>query len=190
MTVGSDRAADPDPPWRRLSAGMLLVEPVREVIRFIPMLVVLLFAGANNDGGPPWGLIGTGLVIALGVTRYLSTRYRITPAVVEVRRGLVQRRHLTVPRDRIRTIDVSAHPLQRLLRLVRVDIGTGSSHPHAASVHWTACPPPRSPGCGRGCCTAHPMRPSSDRSPPADPTVLSAWRRPRPPRERVVPRSN
>ncbi len=124
-------SAEPDVPWRRLSPGMLLVEPVRELIRFIPMLLVLLIAGANSESGPPWGLIGTVVVVALGVARYLSTRFRITAAVVEVRRGIVQRKQLTVPRDRIRTIDVSAHPLQRLLGLVRVDIGTGSAHAHA-----------------------------------------------------------
>lgn len=132
--------ADPEPPWRRLSPGMLLVEPIREIIRFVPMLLILLIAGARSDGGPPWGLIGTALVVALGIARYLSTRYRITPAVVEVRRGIVQRTHLTVPRNRIRTLDVSAHPLQRLLRLVRVDIGTGSSHAHAASVRLDGLP--------------------------------------------------
>lgn len=119
---------------------MLLVEPVREIIRFIPMLVVLLVAGATSDDSPPWGLLGTGLVVALGIIRYLTTRYRITPTVVEVRRGLLQRRHLTVPRDRIRTIDVSAHPLQRLLRLVRVDIGTGSSHAAAPTVRLDGLP--------------------------------------------------
>jgi putative membrane protein len=113
---------------------MLLVEPVRELIRYIPMLLVLLIAGSGSDSGPPWSLIGAVAVIALGIARYLSTRFRITPAVVEVRRGILQRKHLTVPRDRIRTLDVSAHPLQRLLGLVRVDVGTGSSHPHAPSV--------------------------------------------------------
>lgn len=128
------------PPWRRLSPGMLLVEPVREILRFIPMLLILLIAGARNDGGPPWGLIGTAVVVGLGIARYLSTRYRITPTVVEVRRGILRRTHLTVPRDRIRTLDVSAHPLQRLLRLVRVDIGTGSSHAHAASVRLDGLP--------------------------------------------------
>ena len=50
------------------------------------------------------------------------------PEVIEVRKGLVQRKHLTVPRDRVRTVDVSAHPLQRLLGLVKVHIGTGTSH--------------------------------------------------------------
>jgi putative membrane protein len=126
--------------WRRLSAGMLLVEPVREIIRFIPMLLVLVIAGANSESGPPWGLIGGGVVVVLGIARYLSTRYRITPAVVEVRRGLVRRELLTVPRDRIRTMDVSAHLLQRLLRLVRVDIGTGSSHAQAPSVRLDGLP--------------------------------------------------
>ena len=146
MTDRPANDVDLESPWRRLSAGMLLVEPVREVIRFIPMLLVLLVAGATGDGGPPWGLLGTGLVVALGIIRYLTTRYRITPAVVEIRRGLLQRRHLTVPRDRIRTIDVSAHPLQRLLRLVRVDIGTGSSQPHAASVRLDGLPAVSVPG--------------------------------------------
>ena len=103
-------------PWRRLATGMLLVEPVRELIKFIPMLMVLIFAGRAGESGPPWGLIGTAAVIALGISRWLTTRYRITPTVVEVRRGLLQRKHLTVPRDRIRTVDVSAHPLQRVLQ--------------------------------------------------------------------------
>lgn len=137
---------DVGPPWRRLSPGMLLVEPVREIIRFIPMLLILLIAGARNDDGPPWGLIGAAVVVALGIARYLSTRYRITPTVVEVRRGILQRTHLTVPRDRIRSLDVSAHPLQRLLRLVRVDIGTGSAHSHAGSVRLDGLPAAAVPG--------------------------------------------
>ena len=58
----------PDPPWRRLAPGMLLVEPVRELIRFIPMLIVLIFAGRVGDTGPPWGLVATGAVIALGIS--------------------------------------------------------------------------------------------------------------------------
>ena len=68
-----------DLPWRRLAAGMLLVEPAREVIRFIPLLIVLIFAGRAGESGPPWGLIGTAAVIALGISRWVTTRYRITP---------------------------------------------------------------------------------------------------------------
>lgn len=127
-------------PWQRLAPGMLLVEPVREIIKFIPMLIVLIFAGRAGDSGPPWGLIGTAAVIGLGISRWLTTRYRITPTVVEVRRGLLQRKHLTVPRERVRTVDVSAHPLQRLLRLVKVEIGTGSSHHRAETLKLDGLP--------------------------------------------------
>ena len=112
---------------------MLLVEPAREVIKFIPLLIALIFAGRAGESGPPWGLIGTAAVIALGISRWLTTRYRITPTVIEVRKGLLQRKHLTVPRDRVRTVDVSAHPLQRVLGLVKVQIGTGTSH-HGAEL--------------------------------------------------------
>ena len=120
-------------PWRRLAVGMLLVEPLRELIRFIPLLIALIFAGRAGESGPPWGLIGTAAVIALGIVRYLTTRYRITPTVIEVRKGLLSRKNLTVPRNRVRTVDISAHPLQRMLRLVKVQIGTGTSgHRHEA----------------------------------------------------------
>jgi len=139
-------AGDPPPtaadatPWRRLAVGMLLVEPLRELIRFIPLLIVLIFAGRAGGSGPPWGLIGTAAVIALGIVRYLTTRYRITPTVIEVRKGLLSRKHLTVPRDRVRTVDVSAHPLQRMLRLVKVQIGTGTSGHHHESVDLDGLP--------------------------------------------------
>jgi len=133
-------AADDETPWRRLAAGMLLVEPLRELIRFIPLLIALIFAGRAGESGPPWGLIGTAAVIALGIVRYLTTRYRITPTVIEVRKGMLSRKHVTVPRDRIRTVDTSAHPLQRMLRLVKVQIGTGSSGHRHESVDLDGLP--------------------------------------------------
>ena len=46
---------------------------------------------------------------------------------VEVGSGLFQRRVRTVSRDRIRTVDVTARAMHRLLGLARVDIGTGRS---------------------------------------------------------------
>ncbi len=132
--------ADDQTPWRRLAVGMLLVEPLRELIRFIPLLIALILAGRAGESGPPWGLIGTAAVIALGIVRYLTTRYRITPTVIEVRKGLLSRKHLTVPRDRVRTVDISAHPLQRVLRLVKVQIGTGTSGHRHESVDLDGLP--------------------------------------------------
>jgi putative membrane protein len=119
-------AADPAA-WRRLSTRMLLLYPVQELPRALPALFGLLVAGSSRGDGGRWGLLGIGFVVALGIVRWFTTTYRITPEHVQVRRGLLRRQVLTVPRDRLRTVDVTAHPLHRLLGLARVIIGTGRS---------------------------------------------------------------
>ena len=111
--------------WRRLSARMLLIHPVREVGRFIPAIAGLLIAGRTTGFGPWWGLVGVVLVIALSIARWFTTRYRITPTQVELRTGLLNRKTVVVPADRVRTVDVTAPVLHRLLGLATVDIGTG-----------------------------------------------------------------
>ena len=111
--------------WRRLSARMLLIHPVREVGRFIPAIAGLLIAGRTTGFGPWWGLVGVVLVIALSIARWFTTRYRITPTQVELRTGLLNRKTVVAPADRVRTVDVTAPVLHRLLGLAKVDIGTG-----------------------------------------------------------------
>jgi putative membrane protein len=112
--------------WHRLSPKMLAVHPVQEAFRFLPALIGLLFVGRHGQG-PIWSLIGLGLAIVAGLLRWFTTSYQITPTHVRVKRGLLQRRELSVPRDRVRTVDLTAHPMQRILGLSRVVIGTGRS---------------------------------------------------------------
>ena len=78
MTV---TGSQPDESWRRLSARMLLVHPVRELARYIPALVGLVVAGHSVGNGELWwlGPLGVVAVIALSVLRWATTRYRITP---------------------------------------------------------------------------------------------------------------
>lgn len=113
--------------WRRLNARMLLLLPVQEVLRALPLLLGLFVAGSSSGGGPEWSLIGAALAIGAGTLRWLTTTYRITADQVQVRRGLLRRRTLTVLRDRLRTVDVTAHALHRILGLARITIGTGRS---------------------------------------------------------------
>ncbi len=142
MTVTEARP-DVEQDWQRLSVGMLFVQPVRELIPALPFLVALVFAGHASTSQPPWSLIGVAAVVSLGVARWLTTRYRITVSSVEVRRGLIARKRLTVPRDRVRTVDISAHPLQRALGLVKVEIGTGTSDRKAAALALDGLPAAR-----------------------------------------------
>jgi len=106
---------------------MLILLPVQEVLRSLPLLLGLLVAGSSSGSGPEWSLIGAALAIGAGTLRWFTTTYRITSDQVQVRRGLLRRRTLTVLRDRIRTVDVTAHALHRVLGLARVSIGTGRS---------------------------------------------------------------
>ncbi|WP_227833539.1 PH domain-containing protein [Nocardia macrotermitis] len=103
---------------------MLLLHPVREVVRFIPVLIVTVIAGSRSDN-PMWSLAALAVIVGLAVTRWFTTTYRIGPDTVQLRRGLLQRKTLTVPRSRIRSVDVHADLMHRLLGLVVLAIGTG-----------------------------------------------------------------
>ncbi|GAA0357887.1 PH domain-containing protein [Actinoallomurus spadix] len=111
--------------WRRLSARMLLVHPVQELLRAWPVLVGLVVAGSAGGQGSWWSLGATAAVIIGGLLRWFTTSYRVTAEQVQVRKGLLRRQVLTVPRDRIRTVDVTAHALHRALGLAKVEVGTG-----------------------------------------------------------------
>lgn len=112
-------------PWQRLDPRMLLVHPIREIGKFLPVLIGLLVAGGASGTGP-WALLGVGVPVTLGIVRYLTTTYRISAGRVELKRGLLQRHTLATPVDRVRTVDLTASPIHRILGLATVVIGTGS----------------------------------------------------------------
>jgi putative membrane protein len=123
----SETEVAPAPEWQRLSRRMLLVHPVQEIPRALPALLAVIVAGSRSGNGQLWALIGVAFTVGLGLMRWFTTRYRVTEDRVEVRQGLFRRRLLAVSRDRLRTVDVTAHALHRLLGLARVSIGTGRS---------------------------------------------------------------
>jgi putative membrane protein len=107
---------------------MLLVHPVRELGQAIPALIGLVLAGRAMGNGQMWWLapLGVVAVITLSVLRWVTTTYRITPEQVQLRTGLVQRKTISTPADRVRSVQVTASALHRLLGLAKVEIGTGS----------------------------------------------------------------
>ncbi|MGH3754442.1 MAG: PH domain-containing protein [Pseudonocardiaceae bacterium] len=112
--------------WLRLDPRMLAVTPLRQLVGFLPVIAVVLVIGARQDiGGQVYGLLAGVLVVLAGVLRWLTTRYRITTERVELRSGLLFRTTRSVPRDRIRSVDVTAGPVHRLFGLSVVRIGTG-----------------------------------------------------------------
>ena len=115
-------------PWQRLDPRMLAVHPIRELMRFLPVLIGLFVAGRASGGSDvQWQALAIAVPVALGILRYLTTSFRITAGRIELRRGLVNRHLLSARLDRVRTVDVTASPIQRLLGLATVRVGTGTA---------------------------------------------------------------
>ncbi|WP_017622869.1 PH domain-containing protein [Nocardiopsis chromatogenes] len=66
-------------------------------------------------------------VIGADVLRYRRTRYRVTDARFEAVSGVVARSHKSLPRERIRSVDVAVPLWARAFGLCRVEVGTGES---------------------------------------------------------------
>ncbi|MGM0722118.1 MAG: PH domain-containing protein [Actinomycetota bacterium] len=115
--------------WRRLPGRMLLVGPATALLRLAPALVVLVLFGAGSGNSTQVWIAGAAVVVAVavGVVRWRTTRYRITDERVELDSGLLNRQRRSVPRDRIRTVDLTAPLLHRLVGLSVVKVGSGQS---------------------------------------------------------------
>ncbi len=116
-----------DEQWQRLDPRMLLVHPIRELLRFLPVLLGLFVAGTATGGNEPWQYLGVAIPVGLGLLRYLTTSFRIHAGRIELRRGLLNKHVLSTPLDRVRTIDLTASLIHRVLGLTTVRIGTGTA---------------------------------------------------------------
>lgn len=112
--------------WHRLSPRMLLIHPVAIAGKAIPQLLGISFVGAAS-GYEQWPYAVAGLLGGLGLTKWFTTRLRITDQSVQVQEGLLFRKTKSTARDRIRTVDLTAHPMARVLGVTKLVIGTGST---------------------------------------------------------------
>ncbi|MGE2832942.1 PH domain-containing protein [Mycobacterium sp. SMC-4] len=110
--------------WQRLNPRMLLVHPVHEVLRQIPVLVGSFVVGSAT-GNPMWAVLGVAAIVAYGVARWFTTAYRVGSDDVQLRSGVLQRKVVSLPRNRIRSVSTDARLLHRLLGLTVVTVSTG-----------------------------------------------------------------
>lgn len=111
--------------WRRLNARMLLVHPIETLVRLLPALLVVLIARSGSDSDERWELIALPVIVAFGVMRWVTTRYRIVDGQIELQRGLLNKQTTTARLDKVRTVDLTAKLHHRVLGLVKVEISTG-----------------------------------------------------------------
>ncbi|MFJ1846111.1 PH domain-containing protein [Streptomyces sp. NPDC088146] len=131
---GADSAdgLGPATDWRRLDRRTVLVSALvtAGVAAGAAVPTTLGLSGRFGLGhAVAWVLAGSlaliGCAAAGDHVRWRRTRYRIGAERVELRTGLLLVKKRSLARERIRSVDLTAHLLQRVLGLVTVRIGTG-----------------------------------------------------------------
>lgn len=115
------------PAWERLDARMLLLGPVQAVRGFLVPAAVAAVGFGSSDLRRGLVIAGITLVLSLlvGMLPWLTTTYRVTGSALVVRTGVLRRQVLTAPLERVRSVDLEASLLHRLLKLRKVAVGTG-----------------------------------------------------------------
>ncbi|GAA2646011.1 PH domain-containing protein [Streptomyces lunalinharesii] len=117
--------------WRRLSPRTLLVHCGWLGAPLGSLALTALATGGRITGGA-WvtlaAIAATFTVLtAVGLVRWARTDFRVTGESLDVRSGLLTRRLRSVPLHRIRTVDLTASPLHRLLGVTVLRAGTAGS---------------------------------------------------------------
>ncbi|MFF3321695.1 PH domain-containing protein [Streptomyces sp. NPDC002889] len=132
MSASPQDPVEPGTPWQRLDRRTVLVTACVTVGvaggAGLPTLLGLA-GGMPLGQALGWVLAGAALVIAAGTgadyVRWRRTRYRIGPERAELHTGLLLVKQRSLARERIRSVDLTANVLLRVLGLVQVRIGTG-----------------------------------------------------------------
>jgi putative membrane protein len=119
--------AAPGDGWARLSPRKLLLDPVKTLGQAIVPVLVALVGVSRSDSG--YGQYVLPLLVVgpllFGALPWLTTHYRLTDSQIQVRSGLLNKRTSTAPLDRVRSVDLEASLLHRVLGLQKVEVGTG-----------------------------------------------------------------
>jgi putative membrane protein len=114
--------------WQRLSPRMLLVHPVHELLRELPWLIGAIVLGTTT-GNQSWTVAVLAYTVVIGAARWYTTSYRIDTdphsGQLQLRVGILQRKVLSVPLNRIRSVQSDARLLHRLMGLAVVRVNTG-----------------------------------------------------------------
>ncbi|MFD6279350.1 PH domain-containing protein [Streptomyces sp. NPDC060209] len=128
MSTAADTGAD----WRRVHPRTVLVTALvtAGVAAGAAVPVTVALSGRLGYAGAiGWGLAGALLLIGCAAAgdyvRWRRTRYRVGTERVDLHTGLLLVKRRSLARERIRSVDLTAHPLLRILGLVSVRIGTG-----------------------------------------------------------------
>ena len=113
--------------WVRLSPRKLLLDPVKTLGQAVVPLAVAV-VGVSRSDTAYWPYVLPLVVlgpIVFGALPWLTTHYRLTDTQIQLRGGVLNKHTSTAPLDRVRSVDLEASLLHRVLGLQKVEVGTG-----------------------------------------------------------------
>ncbi|WP_017568810.1 PH domain-containing protein [Nocardiopsis halotolerans] len=129
-----DTSAEEDPPhdgWQRLHPLSVWASTAVAGVFLVPAAIVgtiVLLA----TGHPWWALAPLPAALAflalmtyLDMLRLRAIRYRVTAERMEMRSGIIAKSYRSIPRERVRSVDVAAPLYVRIFGLCSVTVGTG-----------------------------------------------------------------
>ncbi|HEY0453043.1 PH domain-containing protein [Actinophytocola sp.] len=123
----------PGADWQRLHPRTVVVTALTMAGLGVSIAtpIVLGMLRGGDAAGPVLLIALGGVVVLTGVSaladrvRWRHTSYRVTDERVELRYAWVLHKLRSIPRERVRTVDLTANPLLRAFGLTKVKIGTG-----------------------------------------------------------------
>ena len=127
--AGATPAPDTGSEWRKLSIRVVWVDFAKTIITVLPAVIAIFLFNVDPSFNAMWPFVAVAVWGVIGavtdIVRWAFTRYRVTDTEVERRTGLFVKRHRSVKRDRIRSVDSHARLRHRLGGLRVVTIGAG-----------------------------------------------------------------
>lgn len=99
-------------------------------------ILIFLFVGAQSGDLPFmwWLIFGFGFLLIAGAANWWRFQYKIEDGELHIKSGIFVRKNLYLTKDRVQVIDITAGVVQRLFRLVKVDIQTAGASSRQAAI--------------------------------------------------------
>lgn len=125
---------DDEDGWEGLSTLSVWANTALMALFLVPGSVVLTLVLFFTDAANLWALLTIpAALVFIGLTTYIdlvrlrSVRYRVTDERMEMRSGVIAKAFRSIPRERVRSVDVAAPVYVRIFGLCSVTVGTGES---------------------------------------------------------------
>ncbi|QRN79709.1 MAG: PH domain-containing protein [Nocardiopsis sp. BM-2018] len=125
---------DEEDGWQGLSTLSVWANTALVALFMVPGAVVATLALFFTDAPNLWALLPVpaalafiGLMTYIDLVRLRAVRYRVTAERMEMRSGVIAKAFRSIPRERVRSVDVAAPVYVRIFGLCSVTVGTGES---------------------------------------------------------------